>query len=266
VEALGIFLNLLDGFAVEREAGVGLVEEEKVIVPFAERFLCGLVAGGQGGGGFGGVAADLCEIACGLGGFAEGVEVLVVLRVEAANVFGEPALGHGDKLCAAETKFERGAEDGFEVVEPEFDFFLFLFEAFGEFAFGFFSDSGEVFAEKFGVGSAIVGGEQIGLDVGVAHGTCCAAHFAERALERFGFFFDAGDVGGEHKEFECGFDSPGGGTEMMDAVWRGFFQAGGDGCLEHQGLTEKDGHGLWHDVTFLLEMLVRACTATLLQG
>ena len=35
VEALGIFLNLLEGFAVRREMGVGLVEQEKVIVPFA---------------------------------------------------------------------------------------------------------------------------------------------------------------------------------------------------------------------------------------
>ena len=36
VESLGILLNLLDGFAAGREVGVGLVEEEKVIVPFAE--------------------------------------------------------------------------------------------------------------------------------------------------------------------------------------------------------------------------------------
>jgi hypothetical protein len=36
VEALGILLNLLDGFAVLLEAGMGLMEQEKVIVPFAE--------------------------------------------------------------------------------------------------------------------------------------------------------------------------------------------------------------------------------------
>jgi hypothetical protein len=46
VEALGIFLDVLDGFAVGREAGVGLMEEKKVIVPFAERFLHRLEAGG----------------------------------------------------------------------------------------------------------------------------------------------------------------------------------------------------------------------------
>src|SRR6266566_9031783 len=90
VEALGIFLNLLEGFAVRREMGVGLVEQEKVIVPFAQGFLGGLVAGGEGGGGFGVVDAGLGEIAGGFGSFAEGVEVLVVLRVEAADVFGEP--------------------------------------------------------------------------------------------------------------------------------------------------------------------------------
>ena len=44
-------LDLFDGFAVGRQAGVGLVKEEKVIVPFAEGFLCGLVAGGEAGGG-----------------------------------------------------------------------------------------------------------------------------------------------------------------------------------------------------------------------
>jgi len=173
-----------------------------------------------------------------------------VLRVEAADVFGEPALGDGDELCAAEIEVEGGAEKGFEVVEPEFDFLLLLFEAFDEFALGLFSDSGEIFAEAFGVGSAIVGVQEIGFDVGVAHGACCAAHFADRALERFGLFFDAGDVGGENEEFECGFDSPGGGTQMMDAGGRGFLEAGGNGCLEHQALAEKDGDGLRHDFTF----------------
>src|ERR1700760_910027 len=76
VEALGIFLDLLDGFTVGREAGVGVMEEEKVIVPFTEGFLGGFVAGGEGGDGFGGVDACLCEVACDLGGFAESVEVL----------------------------------------------------------------------------------------------------------------------------------------------------------------------------------------------
>ena len=65
VEALGIFLDMLDGFAVRREVGVGLVEEEKVIVPFAEGSLGGFVAGGEGGGGFGGVDSGLGEVACG---------------------------------------------------------------------------------------------------------------------------------------------------------------------------------------------------------
>jgi len=96
VEALGIFLNLLEGFAVRREMGVGLVEEEKVIVPFAEGLLGGFVAGGEGGGGFGGVDAGLGEVSCGFGGFAESVKVLILMRVEAADVFGEPALGDGD--------------------------------------------------------------------------------------------------------------------------------------------------------------------------
>src|SRR5258708_4097424 len=85
VEAPHGFLDLLDGFAVRREAGVGLVEQEKMIVPFAEGFLGGLVAFGEGGGDLGGVDAGLGEVACGLGGFAESVEVLIVLRVEAAD-------------------------------------------------------------------------------------------------------------------------------------------------------------------------------------
>src|SRR5882757_3827620 len=91
VEALGIFLNLLDGFAVRRKAGMGLVEQEKVIVPFAKRFLGGLVPGGERGGGLGGVNAGLCEVACGFGGLAKSVKVLIVVGVEAADVFGEPA-------------------------------------------------------------------------------------------------------------------------------------------------------------------------------
>ena len=46
VESLGILLNLLEHFAVGGQAGMGLVEQEKVIVPFTEGFLGGLVAGG----------------------------------------------------------------------------------------------------------------------------------------------------------------------------------------------------------------------------
>ncbi len=217
VEAFHILLDVLDRFAVRREAGVGLVEEEKVIVPFAEGFLGGLVAGGEVGGGFGGVDAGLCEVACGFGDLAEGVKILIAMRVEAADVFGEPALGDGDEFCAAETEIHCGTEAGFEGDESEFDFLLLLFEALDEFALGFFSEGGEVFAETFGVWSLVVGGQQIGLDVGIAHGSCCAAHAADRALQGFGLFLDAGDAGGEHEEFECGLDPPRGGTQIMDA-------------------------------------------------
>ena len=118
----------------------------------------GFVASGEGGGGFGGVYAGLGEVARGLGGFAESVEILVMLRVEAADGFGEPALRDGDELCAAEIEVERGTETGFEVVEPEFDFRLLLLEALDEFALGFFSDCGEVLPETLEVGSVIVGG------------------------------------------------------------------------------------------------------------
>jgi hypothetical protein len=196
---------------------VGLVEQEKMIVPFAEGFLGGLVAFGEEGDDLGGVDAGLGEVACGLGGFAESVEVLIVLRVEAADVFGEPGLGDGDKLCAAEIEVDCGAEAGLEAGESEFDFFLLLFEALEEFAFGFFSERGEVFAEALGVGCAIVGVEEVVLDVGVAHLARCTAQFAKRTLERFGLLFEMGDAGGETEKFEGGFDSPGGGSETMDA-------------------------------------------------
>jgi hypothetical protein len=250
VEAFRILLDVLDGFAVRREAGVGLVEEEKVIVPFAERFLRGLVTFGEFGDGFGGVGAGFCEVACGFRGFAEGVKILIVVGVETAGVFGEPALGDVDELCAAEIEIEGGAEDGFEIVEPELDFLLFLLEAFDELALGFFSAGGEVFTETFGVGSAIVGVEEIGLDVCVAHLACCAADFAERALKGLGLPVDAGDSGGENEEFQGGFDTPGGGTETVDSLGRGFFEAGCNGCLEHQALAEEGGNRLRHDVTF----------------
>jgi len=250
VEAFRILLNLLDGFAVLRKAGVGLVEQEKVIVPFTEGFLGALVAGGEGGGGFGGVDAGLCEVACGFRRFAEGVKILVVPRVEAADVFGEPALGDGDELRAAELEIERGAEVGFEVFEPEVNFFLLLVEAFDEFALVFLALCGKVFAETFVVRSALVRCQEIVLDVGVTHGTCCTAQFAKRTLQRFGLLVDSGDAGGEDEQFEGGFDSPRGGTQMMDAPGRGFFDAGGDGCLERQGLAEKDGNRLRHGFTF----------------
>jgi hypothetical protein len=178
-----------------------------------------------------------------------------VLRVEATDVFGEPALGNGDQLRAAEIEIERGAEDGFKGVEPEFNSLLLVFQPFDEFAFGFFSDGGEIFAETFGVGSEIVGVQEIGLDVGIADDSCCAAQSADRTSKRFGLLVDAGDVGGENvggenEEFESGFDSPRGGPQMMDAFGRGFFEAGGNGCLEHQALTKEGGNGLRHHFTF----------------
>ena len=73
MESLGILLNLLEHFAVGRQAGMGLVEQEKMIVPFAEGFLGSLVAACEGGGGFGSVDARLCKVACRLGGFAQSV-------------------------------------------------------------------------------------------------------------------------------------------------------------------------------------------------
>ena len=177
-----------------------------------------------------------------------------MLRVEAADVFGEPALGDVDEFCAAEIEVERGAKNGLEIVEPEVDFLLLLLEAFDEFALGFFSDGGEVLAEALGVGSAIVGGEEIGMDVGVAYGACGAAYFAERTLQGFGLLVDAGDAGREDEQFEGGLDSPRGGTQIMDAFGRSFLEAGRDGCFEHQGLAEKDGHGLRHQFTLQVQM------------
>jgi len=173
-----------------------------------------------------------------------------VQRVEAADIFGEPALGDGDQRCAAEIEIECGTEDGFKVVEPEFNSLLLAFEPFNEFAFGFFSDGGEIFAETFGVWSEIVGFQEIGLDVGIADDACCAAQSADRTLKRFGLLFDAGNVGGENEEFESGFDSPRGRPQMMDAFGRGFFEAGGNGCLEQQALTKEGGNGLRHQFTF----------------
>jgi len=177
------------------------------------------------------------------------VQILIVLRVEAADGFGEPRLGDGDEFRAAEFEVEGGTEIGFEVVEPEFDFLPLLLEAFDEFAFGFLSDGGEILAEETKVGSVFVGGHEFGMDVGVAHLACCAAQFAKRALERLGLLVDPGDIGGESEQFERGFDASGGGAQKMDALGRGFFEAFCDGSSEHQALTEKDGNRLRHNVT-----------------
>jgi hypothetical protein len=124
-----------------------------------------------------------------------------------------------------------------------------LLEALDEFALGFFPDCSEVLAEAAEVRCVIVGGYQVVVDVGVADFACCAAKFAEGALERFGFLVDAGDIGGESEQLECGFDAPCGGTQSMDAPGRRFFEAVCDGRLEHQALTQKDGNRLRHDVT-----------------
>ena len=185
------------------------------------------------------------------------MEILVLLCIEAANVFGEPASCDVDELCAAEIEVDCGSEDGFEGRELEFDFLLLLFKAFDELALGFSSDCGEVLTQTLGVGSAIVGVEEIGMNVGVAYGAGCAAYFAERTLEGFGFFLDAADAGGENEQFEGGFDAAGGGAKVMDAFRRGFFEACGHGCLEHQALAEKHGDGLRHHFYLLLQMRYR---------
>jgi hypothetical protein len=88
------------------------------------------------------------------------------------------------------------------------------------------------------------------LDVGIADDACCAAQSADRTPKRFGLLVDAGDVGGENKEFESGFDSPCSGPQMMNAFGRGFFEAGSNGCPEQQALTKEGGNGLRHHFTF----------------
>jgi hypothetical protein len=65
---------------------------------------------------------------------------------------------------------------------------------------------------------------------------------------------DAGDVGRDGEQFEGGFDSPRSGSQTMDAFGRWFLEAGGNGCLERQALTEKYGHGLRHRFTLRIEM------------
>ena len=248
VKTLRIFLNLFDGFAVLLQASMGLVEQKKVIVPFAERLLGRLVTGGQGGSGFGCVDGSFREVACGLRSFAEGMEILILLRIEAADGFGEPASRQGDQLCAAEIEIERGIEAGFQVVEPAFNLRLLLFESSNELLLGSLSGCGEVLAEMPGVWSVIVGCEQIGVDVEIAHLACRPAHLAQRAPQGLGLLADFG----KSQQFERRFDAPRGRSEMMDALGRGFLEAGCDGRLEHQALTEKDSDRLRHDFTYLL--------------
>ena len=73
-----------------------------MIVPFAEGLLCGLVAGGEGGGGFGGVVAGLGEVACGLGGFAEGVQIWSSCAGRGRGRSRRTSFASGDELRAAE--------------------------------------------------------------------------------------------------------------------------------------------------------------------
>jgi hypothetical protein len=94
------------------------------------------------------------------------------------------------------------------------------------------------------------------MDVGVAHGARGAANLAERTLERFGFFFDAGDSRGPNEELEGGFDPAGGGAETVDALGGGFFQAVCDGFFELQALTKKDSDWLRHAFILPLQMRV----------
>ena len=73
-----------EGAAVGQE-GLGLVEQEQAVVPVACGFLDAVEALCKAGGDFGGLAADLGDVPGGFAGFADGVEVVVVFRVEAAQ-------------------------------------------------------------------------------------------------------------------------------------------------------------------------------------
>src|SRR5271154_2843122 len=96
---------------------------------------------------------------------------------------------------------------------------------FDKFLLGFFPGGSEISAEAHGIGCVMVGGEQIAVDVSVAHCSGCTAQVAERALERLGLLFDAGDIGGENEQFECGFDSSRGGAQSVDAFGGCLFEA-----------------------------------------
>ena len=138
------------------EVLVGLFGKGLPVVPVAGDLLDLVEAAGGGGWGHAGIGAGFGEVAGGLGGYAEVVELLGVLWVEVGGGAGEPSAGEVAGSGGAELYFVGGEEGFFQLVEGGDEVVL----AFGEDsleACGLaVALAGEGFCEGFGVGG---GGE-----------------------------------------------------------------------------------------------------------
>ena len=80
------------------------------------------------------------------------MQILIVLRVEAADGFGKPALRDGDEFCAAEVEIECGAEMASRSSSLRSTFCRCLFEHAISLASAFFRMASEILAEAGGIG------------------------------------------------------------------------------------------------------------------
>ena len=125
-EAARLCVELLREWAVVWQGGLGLIEQGEAVVPGTCRLLDVVEAFGEAGGGFGGLAADLGDVAGGFAGFADGVEVVVVFWVESAESRCQRGLCGVDEASAAEVEIGGGRKDGFDLVEGTVDVALVL--------------------------------------------------------------------------------------------------------------------------------------------
>jgi hypothetical protein len=234
------------------QGDLGLVEQEEEVVPGADRLLEVDEALGEACGGFGGFTADLSDVTAGFAGFADGVEVVVVGGVEAAEGRAEGGFGGLSEASAGEVELCGRCEDGFEFVEHAEDLASVLLEALLELLLPVLSGGVQIFCEDGCVADGFVGGEQLAVDVQIANCAGGTANSAEGAAESPGPLGQGRQVGGVDEELERGFEAAHRGSEVMNGFGGGLVEALGHCGLEHDGETEKRSYRLRHEVpTFL---------------
>ena len=218
------------------ELVVGDGAEDEPVVPFAAGLLEGLEGCGQFAGSAGGFGGGLSDVAGQLGGLADGMELVGIVRQGfGGDVLRKPVLGENAKFGGKKSS-GFGRVEGFkEGLKGSGEFGLVLVEDANQIDLGLSALMLEGPAEL--VGCFFCGGcgflfDEVDLHIDVADVSCGSAEFFQEASSlffRLPVWWQAGQQG---EECELGFDAASAGAELVDRLWAGVGEADCDGGLE----------------------------------
>src|SRR5579862_6809271 len=149
---------------------------------------------------FGGFAANFSDIPRGLAGLPNGVQVIVLLRVEAMNGGSEPVLRGVRKASATPVEIGKGSENGLEFVQRPTQIVLVFPNALLQSLRCLLPRSAEAFLQNSCIADAFVGLKDLKVHVDIANCTGSAPNLAETTSKRSLLLTAPGEIGGVREQ------------------------------------------------------------------